>query len=143
MTLKDPVAVYNAANNMEATFVCNLLRDAGIDAFVTEDLSTVGAWAFGFIPEIHRPQVWTEKTDAERAKPVLDDYERRGAERRSAAKDGVTGDLEAVCEDCGRSNLFPEVLRGTVQRCRHCGAHIDVGGEDEEWQQGTDEEEGE
>ena len=52
MALRDPVAVYNAANNIEAHFVRNVLVHSGVEAFVTEDISQVGTWMFGLIPEI-------------------------------------------------------------------------------------------
>jgi hypothetical protein len=32
MDIRDPIATYNAANNLEAHFVCSLLIDAGIEA---------------------------------------------------------------------------------------------------------------
>ena len=57
MPLRDPFAAYNAANNMEAHFVCELLLAAGIEAVVVEDLSLAGGWIGGWMPEIHKPQV--------------------------------------------------------------------------------------
>jgi hypothetical protein len=129
MALRDPVAVYNAANNMEAIFVRDALVAAGVDAFVIEDLSRVGTWIGGFIPEIHKPQVWVERADIERAKPVLDDFERRSTDLREAgAEAGATGPvIEVVCEECGRPASFPAAQQGSVQQCPHCRAYIDVG----------------
>src|SRR6476660_9073481 len=37
MKLREPVAAYNAATNVEAHFVTMLLMEAGIDAMVSED----------------------------------------------------------------------------------------------------------
>jgi len=132
MGLHDPVAVYNAANNVEALLVQNALRASGIEAYVTEDLTTVGGWVGGLIPEIHKPQVWAERADVERVKPVLDEFERRLAERRHTDSGGnLTGpDIEVDCEECGGSATFPAVQRGTVQQCPHCGAYLDVGDEE-------------
>ena len=65
MALHDPVAVYNAANNVEAHLVRNALLTSGVEAHVTEDVSQVGTWAFGLLPEIHKPQVWVERQDIE------------------------------------------------------------------------------
>jgi hypothetical protein len=142
MALRDPVAVYNAANNMEAVLIRDLLVDAGIEAFVTEDFSPVGTWAFGLLPELHKPQVWTDKTDAMRAKPILDDYERSAAERRQSVTDNLAAapPLEVVCEECGRSSHFPAAQRGSVQKCPHCGAYVDVDadGPPEDWSQAED-----
>ena len=72
MGLRDPVAVYNAANNLEAHLVQQALDAADIEAFVIEDVSQVGAWVGGLMPEIHKPQVWVERADIQRAKPVLE-----------------------------------------------------------------------
>jgi hypothetical protein len=88
---------------------------------------------FGLIPEIHKPQVWVERTDAQRAKPILDDYERRAAELRDArTQDEMQAEpaLEIVCQECGKHSAFPASQRGSVQQCQHCDAYIDV--EDEE-----------
>lgn len=127
MAFRDPVAIYNAANNMQAIFVRDALIAAEVDAFVIEDVSQVGTWVGGLIPEIHKPQVWVERTDMERAKPILDDFERRSNELRDAgAEDGAPA-IEVVCEECGRPASFPAVQAGSVQQCPHCGAYVDVG----------------
>jgi hypothetical protein len=138
MALRDPVAVYNAANNVEAHSVRNALAHAGLEAFVTEDISQVGTWMFGLIPEIHKPQVWVERADIERAKPILDDYERRAAELResSSPEEAPAGPaIDVLCEECGQCSSFPAAQRGSVQQCKHCGAYVDVETEtsSEEW----------
>src|SRR5436190_2232237 len=76
MALRDPIAAYNAANNLESYAVRDALLDAGIEAYVIEDnLQVLWGW-FGALPEINKPQVWIERNDSERARPVLDEYER-------------------------------------------------------------------
>lgn len=138
MALRDPVAVYNAANNVEAHLVRNALETNGVEAHVTEDVSQVGTWMFGLMPEIHKPQVWVERQDIERVKPILDEYEQRAAQLR---RNGTGGELssqeriEAVCEECGETNLFPPEQNGSVQQCRHCRGFLDVGAEEDagEW----------
>jgi putative signal transducing protein len=129
MAFRDPVAVYNAANNMQAIFVCDALIAAGVEAFVIEDVSQIGTWLGGLIPEIHKPQVWVERADIERAKPVLDAFERRSNELRDAGAQGVepVPVIEVVCEACGRPASFPAAQEGSVQRCPHCRAYLDVG----------------
>ena len=140
MPLRDPVAVYNAADNMEAIFVRDALVAAGVEAFAVEDVSQVGTWLGGLIPEIHKPQVWVDWADIARAKPVLDDFERRAAERREpAAKPGEPGPaLEVTCEECGARASFPAAQQGSVQQCPTCGAHLDVGDADlpDGWEEG-------
>jgi len=142
MSMRDPVAVYNAANNMEAAFVRDALVAAGLDAFVIEDVSQVGAWiGGGHIAEIHKPQVWVERADVERAKPVLDAFERRAADLRAAPDPDQGGPtIEAVCEECGSRSPFPATQRGSVQQCPHCNAYMDVGGEEVpgDWEEGDD-----
>lgn len=110
MALREPFAAYNAASNLEAHLVRNLLNEAGVEAVVVEDVSQVGVWAGGLIAEIHKPQVWVERADIGRAKPLLDEYERRAAERRRAAADGPP--VEIVCEECGQRSSFPVAQRG-------------------------------
>jgi len=141
MPLSDPVAVYNAASNDEAHLVQGALRSAGVEAYVTEDLSLVGGWVGGMIPEIHKPQVWVDRADVDRAKPVLDDYERQAAERVSPRAAGLP--IEVACEECGAISTFSTAQHGTVQQCWKCAAYIDVG-EDagfDDWQAPDDEEE--
>jgi hypothetical protein len=132
MALREPVAVFNAANNVEAFLVRTTLVNSGIEAFVTEDISQAGTWMFGLLPEIHKPQVWIERKDWERAKPILDDYERRAGELRAAGAPGASqteAAIEVICEECGERSAYLEAQRGSVQECRHCGAYIDVSNE--------------
>jgi hypothetical protein len=130
MALRDPLAVYNAANNFEAHLVRNALEGNGIQAFVTEDVSQVGVWLLGLLPEIHKPQVWIERSDIDRAVPILAEYERDANAHGDEAQDASPGPpIEAACEECGQVNSYPAVHRGSVQRCRQCGGYVDVGDE--------------
>jgi hypothetical protein len=125
MPLQDPVAVYNAASNVEAIQVCNALVAAGIEAHITEDHSAVGFSVYGRLAEIHKPQVWVARADIERARPVLIEYERRAAELQPQEV-GIGEPIEVVC-DCGQTTRFPATQRGSVQECPACGAFLDVG----------------
>ena len=68
---------------------------------------------------IHQPQVWIERADIERARPVPTDYDERTAERlaaeRLAADRGtstVTGPpIEVVCESCGNPSRVATVIQ--------------------------------
>src|SRR5262245_38812156 len=133
MALRDPVAAYNAASNTEAHLVRHALAGADIEAHVTEDVSQVGVWVGGLVPEIHKPQVWVEQADIERAKPVLEAYERTAAKRLAARarQAGSEPSIAVVCEDCGKTTSFSPTLRGTVDQCTHCGAYVDVGDDGE------------
>lgn len=129
MSLRDPFAAYNAGNNIEAHLVCHLLIESGIEAMVIEDVSQVGVWWGGTVSEIHKPQVWIERDNIERARPILTEYDRRSAERRAAEQQDGTeaAPISATCEKCGKSANFPATLKGTVQLCPHCRAYVDVG----------------
>ncbi len=134
MALNDPVAVYNAANNIEATLVCNALLAAEIEAQVIEDDSVVGLSMYGPLAEIHKPQVWIARADIERAGPVLAEFERRASELRASEVNATTPPIEVVCE-CGVKTAFPASQRGSVQECSACGAYLDVDPPDdgEDW----------
>jgi hypothetical protein len=84
MTLHDPYKAYAPSSNAEAHLVVGALRDAGIDAVAIEDVSNSGE--FG-----PKPHVWINRSDLERAKPVLRECERVLSERRP-----VEGDTRAV-----------------------------------------------
>jgi endogenous inhibitor of DNA gyrase (YacG/DUF329 family) len=126
MAIRDPFVAYNASSNLEAQMVCGLLLDAGIEAQVIEDHSLAGLWVGGTMAEIHKPQVWIERADVERARPVLTEYEERAAERRVAARD-TSKVIDVLCEECGKTSQFPASQQGSVQSCPHCGAYVDVG----------------
>lgn len=130
MALHEPVAAYNAATNFEAELVKARLIEAGVEAFAVEDLSPAGLWMFGTLPEIHKPQVWVNKSDLDQARRVLQEYasELAQANRASQPADSDLGaEIEVVCEDCRKVSLFPSSQGGTVQFCPACGANVDVG----------------
>lgn len=132
MAFRDPLAAYNAESNLEAHVVCGLLIEAGVEAVVVEDNSLAGIWLGGTVAEIHKPQVWIERADSERARPVLTDYERWAADRRVAKRVAAGADgppVEVVCEECGTRSEFPAAQLGTIQNCPHCRAYVDVGDE--------------
>ena len=130
MALRAPVVAYDAATNVEAQLIKMLLVEAGVEAFALEDVSVVGLWMAGTLPEIHKPQVYVDKSDLDRARPILQDYELQAAnrERQSQGSDTAPAShIEVECEECGESTLFPSSQRGSVQICPRCGGHVDVG----------------
>ena len=135
MALQDPVAVYNAATNLNAHLLKLRLVAAGVEAFVSEDFSTVGLWLFGTLPEIHKPQVWVSKSDVERARPILVQHEDESAERHRATGQSASDAgpaIEVVCDECQTKSIFPASQRGTIQDCPACGEYLDVGEIDEQ-----------
>ena len=128
MKFKDPVAAYNAATNIEAHLVCDILVDAGVEALAVDDVSPIGVWVGGLVPEIHKPQVWIERADVERAALIIQDYEQRNSKRRNAdrAKPSEEETIEVACEECGKASTFPRSQIGSVQTCPHCWKFMDV-----------------
>ncbi len=110
MALQEPVAVYDAANDVEAQLICNLLNEAGVEAFATADAQ---------VGQFPKPQVWVDRSAIDRAKPILQDYEHRHQRQRAAGADDAV--VESVCEKCGQRTAFSASQEGTVQTCPHCG----------------------
>jgi len=147
MVLQDPVAVYDAANNVEAQLVKMFLVESGVEAFAVEDVSLVGYWMLGILPEIHKPQVFVNKADVERALRLLAEYESQAAERERLSREAdaaTASHIKVACEECGATTSFPSSQGGSVQMCPRCGGYVDVGEVDEAdafWleREGTDE----
>lgn len=127
MPLSDPIAAYNAQSNTDAHLVQQFLESQGIESSVAEDNSLVGQWTFGLLPEIHKPQVWVSREDAERVGELLTLFEERRRLRNVVDPPAGTAPIEVRCEACGRTTTFAGNLQGSVQDCPHCGAFVDVG----------------
>lgn len=125
MGLTDPVKVYVGASNLDSQMVCQMLHAAGIEAYANVDFSTAGVWMGGTLPGVFDAGVYVSRADAERATTVIREHERLKAERSSAQG----AEVEATCEECGKTAWFPAAQRGTVQTCPGCGAFMDVGEE--------------
>jgi hypothetical protein len=133
MALSDPVAAFTAANDIEAHLVSGLLAEVDIEAVVVDDVSRAGATMWGMIPALYRPQVWIDRRDIERARPVLEAYMAADAQRRAANRatvDQSGTSIVVTCEECGKQSKYPAAQSGTVQNCAHCFAYVDVGDDD-------------
>ena len=126
MTLEKPVVAYTADSNYDAHLIVAFLRDKGITAVAVEDQSLAGVWGLGTLPQIHKPQVWVEEADLDRATVELGSFESNRQEIRHPSST-VLGDVHVTCEDCGKLTAFPASLEGTVQVCSHCHSYVDVG----------------
>jgi hypothetical protein len=131
--VRDPVAVYTAASNLESAVFCEMLAASGIESHAVEDVSRAGAWMFGLLPGIHKPQIFVERADAERARVLIDEFERQAAV--SGEGGGDEGSVDVVCEECNTICTYPASRWGYVETCPHCGAFVDVG-EPEDWSAG-------
>jgi hypothetical protein len=106
-----------------------MLDDEGIEAYVTFDESVVGLGMLGPLAEIHKPQVWVDRSNLEKARPLLMKYEQRQRLQSRPAKGSAERErdvIEVVCEECGKTSHFGGSKSGTVQDCAHCGAYVDV-----------------
>ena len=125
MNFEKPVVAYTADSNYDTHLIVEFLRDKGVTAFAVEDQSLAGVWAFGTLPQIHKPAVWVEEVDLDRANVAIAAFEEERAGLRHPSH--ALGDIQVNCEECGRDSTFAGSLHGTIQVCPHCQAYIDVG----------------
>ena len=116
---------YTATSNIQAHIVAELLESNGIEAYVSEDETGVSLWAFGTINQFHRPDVWVDESSADRARGLIGEFEQKQRDRENAQPG--TGQIDAVCESCGKSSKYPDSMKGTTQSCSHCRSYVDVG----------------
>ena len=138
MDFKEPLKVYTAESNVEAQMIVTMLESHGIAAFAEEDQSGVSLWSFGRISQFHQPNVWIEKAMAAAAVEHIRQFEQTKRERANPSSDGPQ--IEVECEECGKSAMYAEILRGSVQECPHCSEYVDIGELDWEDDFGTPQE---
>lgn len=123
--LTNPVVAYTANGNLEAHSVVTWLRANGVRSHAVEDNSGVSLFAFGTISQFHKPQVFVNKKDLERAGELLRQFEEQRDQRR--AEQDNSPPIESECEECGETSEFPASQDGTTQNCPKCNAFMDVG----------------
>ena len=96
MTTRGPVEVYAAGTMAEAQFVRNLLADAGIEATVVGE--PLGMAVGELPPLVATPRIWVRAGDAERARPVVEEYDRRRSGGRATP----------FCYHCGQAVAWGE-----------------------------------
>ena len=128
MALRDPIACYDAADNLEGLAVRDALVNAGVAAFVVVDDSHILTGWLGPVSQFNKHHVWIERADADRAGPVLEEFERLLAARREPEQgaERAAEAIRVVCEECHRPTKFPAAQQGSVQSCPRCGAYVDV-----------------
>ena len=92
--------------------MCELLVEAGIEAFAVEDNSPAGMYALGVVSQIHKPQVWVDRTRVEEARRLIARHERQPDFRPERPK----GEF---CYKCG------EGVRQGALKCPACGETLD------------------
>ena len=125
MDFEKPVIVYTAATNLDAHMIVEMLYANGVPAHAVEDQSGVSLWAFGTISQFHKPNVWVDEPNRQEAAGLIQDFEEKRRVRNTQIE-GL-GQIEVICEKCGKATSFPVSLDGTTQECRHCDAYVDVG----------------
>lgn len=123
--LANPALAYTANGNLEAHSVVTWLESNGVRAHAVEDNSGVSLFAFGTISQFHKPQIFVDKEDLERAGDLLRQFETQRHARRRELDDAPP--ITSECEECGASSEFPAAQNGTTQNCPKCHAFMDVG----------------
>ena len=125
MKFGKPIVVHISENNVEAHMVVKMLAANEIEALADEDQSGVSLWAMGTIGQSHRPQVWVDTLDSERATALVNEFE---AKRKERLHPPVSDEaVDATCEQCEATTAFSAAVDGTIQDCPKCGAYVDVG----------------
>lgn len=126
--LDDPVPAYVADGNLESHIVVRWLEANGVPAHAVEDHSGVSLFALGTISQFHKPQVFVNRSDLERAAELLQEFEDQRNLRRKGTSDAAP--IMSECEECGATSEFPALQNGTTQTCPQCHAYMDVGTSD-------------
>jgi hypothetical protein len=108
MDFQKPVIVYTAATNVEAHVIVAMLHANGVPAHAVEDQSGVSLWGFGTISQFHKPNIWVDEPTVRKAADLIRDSEEKRRSRSTPA-DGL-GEIQVVCEDCGKTTSFPSSL---------------------------------
>ncbi len=125
MNFEKPVVVYTAKTNVEAHLIVKMLENNGVPAYAVEDQSGASLFSFGILHQFHKPKIWVDEVMFDQAAKRLQDFEEKNRTRNALQKGSE--DINAVCEECGKTTAFAYSLDGTTQECLHCGSYLDVG----------------
>jgi hypothetical protein len=137
MYYRDQKCVYVADNIALAHTVVGWLGEQGIAAEVMNEMTLGGfegltAWLPGKL-SLRGVEVWvTDPAEADRGRELVSACMHL-LEAVGESRANRVGSAEAVCEECGAAAIFSASEQGTVQKCPHCGAYIDVPDPDENW----------
>ncbi|MEO9593840.1 putative signal transducing protein, partial [Rhodopirellula bahusiensis] len=98
-TLATPTLAYTASGNLEAHAIVTWLQSNGVRAYAVEDNSGVSLFAFGTISQFHKPQVFVEESDLQRAGDLLRQFESQRDRRRADLENAPA--IKSECEECG------------------------------------------
>lgn len=110
----EPVKIYDAWNLFQAHFLVQSLAEAGISARVASD-SIEGL--SGRVPFSRATcPVWVANSDIARARPIVEQYDRRIGQRSTAPDDAAV----PFCYHCGAP-----LDDAQVSPCPQCGCQLD------------------
>jgi hypothetical protein len=136
---RDPRCVFVAESLAQAEAVIGWLGGKDIAAQVIEEHTLGGLDGLNILTGVGARgwEIWVERPEvADQARRLVADYE---AEKK-AERDSRTGMVAAVCEECGKTSMYPAREQGTIQNCLHCRAMLDVPDPDNDWDVGEPEE---
>jgi hypothetical protein len=103
--------IYAARDAMDAHFLKGLLAEQDIESVIEgEELEEV--WGAVPLSETNKPSVWVNEVDVARAKPIIDEYERRKVVRAGGEESAER--LTWKCPRCG------EQIEEQFTSCWHC-----------------------
>ena len=110
---ESPVAIHTPRSNIDAQLITQALINSGINAATVEDISVVGQYALGTLDGIHKPQVFVDEVDVERAKRFLAEYQ--SVDRSTQ--------IQEFCYHCGFTFDDSHVINHT---CPECGENLET-----------------
>lgn len=138
MIARNSKCVYVANTVDTAQQVAAWLSEAGVPAEVTDHRELGDAESLTGImhDDPRQVEVWVvnveQITEAQSLLVAMADE----LESKIQVMTVPTGNVTAVCEECGKSSEFPAAERGTVQTCPHCHKWIDIPAPDDDWDVG-------
>jgi hypothetical protein len=141
MINRDPKCVFVAESLGHAEVIALWLTDHEIAADVMNPatlggldgltwLSRTGVGASGI-------EVWVlDPAQAGPARELVAQHAQRLAAQ--AAERSAAGEIEVLCEACGKRSVFPGSEAGKVLECQHCSEYVDVpeSAMDPDWSEG-------
>jgi hypothetical protein len=138
MPERDPKCVLSVAEEKAAELLAAWLTEKGFPAepvslppSTSEDPITHAA-----IPVPGEFQVWVKNLDHSKEAQELIELQRAGVQavrEREAKRATATGNITAVCEDCGKESEWPGSRIGMTEICPHCHSYMDIPDPDEVW----------
>lgn len=136
MSERDPRTVFVADNAQLAEAALKLLAASGISAEIEQLPPPPISALTGFAEEGPQefPILVMEPKKVDEAKELLATAENvsllHAAREKRANR---TGNVTAMCEDCGKPSEWPASAMGTTEVCPHCSGYMDIPDPDEDW----------